>query len=144
GRTGRGSDQGKVVLQTYNPENKVLKVASKHDFKSFYDMEIVERENLTYPPYSKLIKLTLKGKDHKKIQEKALSSAKILNKYIKDNKLNINILGPSTAFIPKKRGEFIWQIILKLNCSINLETRNKLLSVLPVDCNTDIDPESLL
>lgn len=144
GRTGRGSDQGKVVLQTYNPENKVLKVASKHDFKSFYDMEIVERENLAYPPYSKLIKLTLKSKDHKKIQDKALNAAKILSKYIKDNKLNINILGPSTAFIPKKRGEFIWQIILKLNLDINLKKRNKLLNILPVDCNVNIDPESLL
>ena len=144
GRTGRGSNQGKVILQTYNPENKVLKVASKHDFKSFYNIEINERENLAYTPYSKLIKLTLKGRDYKKIQDKALNTAKILSKYIKDNKLNINILGPSTAFIPKIRGNFIWQIILKLNCDIDLEKRNKLLSILPVDCNSDIDPESLL
>ena len=144
GRTGRGSDQGKVIMQTYAPENKVLKVASKHDFKSFYDTEVIERENLAYPPYSKLIKITLKGKDNKKIQDKALNSSKILSRYIKDNKLNINILGPSTAFIPKKRGEFIWQIILKLNCDISLEKRNKLLNILPVDCNVNIDPESLL
>jgi len=144
GRTGRGQDQGKVILQTYNPENKVLKAASKHDFKSFYDLEIVERNNLNYPPFSKLIKLTLKGKDHKKIQNKTINIAKTLSKYIKDNKLNIDILGPSTAFIPKKRGEFIWQIILKIKKDISLEKRNKLLSILSTDCNVDIDPESLL
>lgn len=144
GRTGRGKDQGKVVLQTYAPANKVLDVASKHDFKSFYNIEIVERENLTYPPYSKLIKITLKGKDHEKIQDKALNTAKILIKYIKNNKLNIDILGPSTAFIPKKRGEFIWQIILKLDKNIELKKRNQFLNILPEEWNVDIDPESLL
>jgi primosomal protein N' len=86
----------------------------------------------------------LKGKNYRKVQEKSQNTAKILNQYIKNNKLNVDMLGPSTAFIPKKRGEFIWQIILKLKKNINLEKRNKLLEILPSDWNVDIDPESLL
>ncbi len=144
GRTGRGSDQGKVILQTYNPDNKILKAASKHDYKLFYKEEIRERESLAYPPFSKLIKIIFKNKDFNKTKIKAESIFKIIRKYIQDNKLNITILGPSTAFIPKKRGEFIWQIILKLNDKISLDKRNKLLNILPSDCNVDIDPESLL
>ncbi|MEW6407763.1 MAG: primosomal protein N' [Patescibacteria group bacterium] len=143
GRTGRKDNPGKVILQTYQPENPAILTAVKYDLKTFYKQEISHREELNYPPFSQLIKITFRHKNKQKAREKIFSlHEKLLNakRYTLDA---IDIIGPAPAFIPKIRNFYIWQIILKSKIS-DVKLRNKLLKIIPPGFVVDVDPESLL
>jgi primosomal protein N' (replication factor Y) len=112
GRTGRGLDQGKVILQTYNPESKAIIYAAKHDYVSFYNDEILDRRSLNYPPFAHYIKLLYTNKEQNTAEEKAnILAEKIKN--LNDRNI-IDILGPTPAFLPKVAGRFRWQISLQV------------------------------
>jgi primosomal protein N' (replication factor Y) len=144
GRVGRGKNPGKVILQTYNPENVIIKIASLQDFPVFYNHELKEREGLNYPPLSSLIKLIYQDKNLNRAKEESDKLAKKLGRYIKVNKLPVTLLGPAPSFISKKRNRYFWQLILKIDRELKLEIRNKLLNLVPGDFLCDIDPENLL
>jgi len=59
GRSGRGDAPGKVIIQTFNPQNYALKHAQDHDYKAFYEEEIELRKALRYPPFSRIINLRM-------------------------------------------------------------------------------------
>jgi primosomal protein N' (replication factor Y) len=144
GRTGRGIDAGEVVLQTYSPDNFVIKTSAKHDFVNFYKEEIENRKNLVYPPFSRLVKLLFRHQDKNKAEESAESLAEKLSNKI--NKIglaeNVELIGPFPAFISKVQNNFIYQIIIKVRDSkINI---NDLLDAVPANWISDVDPESLL
>jgi primosomal protein N' (replication factor Y) len=150
GRTGRGEEVGEVILQTYSPNNFVIQAAAKHDFEKFYQEEIASRENLGYPPFTRLIKLFFRHPKQKTAEEAANNlfnkllnrSGKMRNLTRKDTESAIELLGPSPAFIPRIRNNFIYQIIIKIKkTKINI---NKLLNDVPNNWIIDIDPESLL
>lgn len=143
GRTGRKENPGKVILQTYQPENPIISAAASYDFKSFYEKEDISRKELDYPPYSQLIKIIFRHKNKQKAFQKISNLASKLQKEILNHKLNITILGPAPAFIPKVRNYYIWQIILKSKI-FDVKLRNHLLHFIPPGFLVDIDPESLL
>ena len=59
GRAGRGPSAGQVIIQTYNPEHYAIQAAARHDYKSFYDMEINFRRQFKEPPFTQLAALLL-------------------------------------------------------------------------------------
>ncbi|MEG0157393.1 MAG: primosomal protein N', partial [Anaerovoracaceae bacterium] len=71
GRAGRGTERGKVVIQTYTPENYAIKAAARQDYLAFYQQEIQMRELLDYPPYSDLIQLVVSSKNEREAHEGA-------------------------------------------------------------------------
>jgi primosomal protein N' (replication factor Y) len=166
GRTGRGFHPGKVVLQTYNPENFAIISAAKHDYVSFYDREIAAREKYAYPPFSSLIKLTYSHPDSTKAGIEAQKMFDILSEYIEKNataQKAIHLLGPSPSFIEKLAGKYRYQLVLKIpagkhqitstksqSANIlefgiwNLEFTKFLKKNLVKGWEIDIDPESLL
>jgi primosomal protein N' (replication factor Y) (superfamily II helicase) len=81
GRAGRGNGQGEVVIQTYNPDNYAIRSAAAHDYKGFYEQEIAIRKSLNYPPFSKLIKITVSDTSNKICMEKAQRICEQLEKY---------------------------------------------------------------
>jgi primosomal protein N' (replication factor Y) len=146
GRTGRGEHAGKVVVQTYNPDNYAILAAAKHDYQLFYDREIKEREKYGYPPFSELIKLTYSSTDSKKAESEAERLAEILNCNIDKT---CQVLGPSTAFIEKIAGKYRWQIVIKI--PKESQTANHKLRIFEIlrenikpGWTVDISPESLL
>lgn len=144
GRTGRGVEVGEVVLQTYSPDNFVIKTAANHDFDSFYKEEIVNRGNLNYPPFTRLIKLFFRHSDRNKTQQTADSLSEKLNSKTKELNCGsgIEFIGPFPAFIAKIGNNFIYQIIIKIkNFEMNIDD---LLNEVPSNWIIDIDPESLL
>jgi primosomal protein N' (replication factor Y) len=143
GRTGRGNKLGDVILQTYNPKNFVIKAAAQHDYKLFYRKEIREREELKYPPYVKLVKITFENENLDKARESALSTAEKISSFIKSNKFSVSILGPAPAFISKIRKKYRWNIILKIE-SQKFKVCQDLLNLTPLNSTVDIDPEDLL
>ncbi|MBR4942856.1 MAG: primosomal protein N', partial [Clostridia bacterium] len=69
GRSGRAEEKGKVVLQTFDPENEVLRFATSYDFEGFYENEASLRAAMAFPPYSKIVRVMVTGEDDKKCIE---------------------------------------------------------------------------
>ena len=69
GRSGRAQESGKVVLQTFDPENEVLRFAISYDYEGFYQNEISLRAAMAFPPYSKIVRVLVSGEDEKKCIE---------------------------------------------------------------------------
>lgn len=138
GRTGRGTTPGKVIFQTYSPESFVIKTAARHDFVSFYKNEIKTRQELEYPPFTRLIKLIYKNSDPDQAQHEA---QKLFQKLSISNFKLATLLGPAPSFFQKIQGRYIWQIIIKLKDS---NIKDNILKQVPNDWIIDVDPESLL
>ena len=84
GRAGRSPLGGKVVLQTYEPENYAIQAAARHDFAGFYEQEIAYRRDLRYPPFTRLVKLEYRHADPRKAEETAQSLAEHLRGWIRE------------------------------------------------------------
>ena len=69
GRSGRAEEKGKVVLQTFDPENEVLRFATSYDYEGFYENEISLRAAMAFPPFSKIVRILVSGEDDKKTIE---------------------------------------------------------------------------
>ena len=69
GRSGRAEEQGKVVLQTFSPENDVLRFACSYDYGRFYENEVSLRAAAVFPPFSKIVRVLISGEDNKKTLE---------------------------------------------------------------------------
>jgi len=140
GRTGRGDDHGDVILQTYNPDNFAIKTAKMHDYESFYKIEIAERNKFGYPPFSRLVKLTIKNPSQQKAQALALETAKDL---LARRDFPAEILGPVPAFLPKIQNQYQMRIILKTRQE-DTGALFQLLKDLPGYVDIDVDPETIL
>jgi len=109
GRAGRGDEGGEVIVQTYAPDHYAITSASKHDYEKFYKDEISSRKELYFPPFRHIIKLTLRSRNEKKASDSAKTLKNFLIKKLKD----IECIGPAPSRIPKIRGYFRWNILLK-------------------------------
>ncbi|MFC1571945.1 primosomal protein N', partial [Candidatus Margulisiibacteriota bacterium] len=108
GRAGRHHLPGKVIVQTFNPENYAIQAAVKHDYETFYKQEIEHRRELNYPPFTKLISLVISGKEHSKVVKISEDIGTFLKKRIKEG-----VLGPAPAVIARMRGEWRHRILVK-------------------------------
>lgn len=108
GRSGRGAFEGKVMLQTFNPESSIIKYAVNHDYFSFYEEEIKNREKLDYPPFRDIISLMVENSS----KEKAASLSEKLFDLLND-KLRGELLGPVEALIFKLRNLYRYILIVK-------------------------------
>jgi len=138
-----------IFIQTYNPENRLLKWAAQDDWKSFYQDEIESRRQLNYPPFAQIAKLTFRHRQVKIASQEAKFLAAKLHTHNKDSSSKISEALP--AFIPKEKGKFVWQIIIKFPLEPQLKIgkdflsqRDSLLQYVPANWEIDIDPESLL
>jgi primosomal protein N' (replication factor Y) len=109
GRAGRKEKRGKVIIQTTDPDHWVIKLVEQHDFVSFYKNEIIERENYFYPPFYKLITVTLKHKDEPMVEKAAFELAKSLREIFKER-----VLGPEFPIIKRIQNQFLKEIKLKI------------------------------
>ncbi|MEI7891335.1 MAG: primosomal protein N' [bacterium] len=114
GRTGRVGSRytGHIILQTFNPGQKIFEAITSRNYSSFYQKEINSRSALKYPPLGSFIKLSFKNESEEKVlKETANVYAKISNLISQNN--NISITEPSKPMISKIRGKFIMQMLLK-------------------------------
>ena len=125
GRAGRQKEQGKVLIQTFNPDHPVLQMVLKGDYQSLYEAQIAQRRELYYPPYSKMINFIIKDKNLQKCQEAAEWLQKsFANAFEK-------VLGPSDALIPRIKNRYIKEVLIKLRPSKTLpEQKRYILKVL--------------
>jgi len=139
-----------IFIQTYNPENQILKWVAESNWQEFYQNEIALRKELNFPPFAQLIKLSFR---HRQAKIAAQEAKFLATKLRQVNLKNLNVIIGETlpAFIPKEGGYYIWQIILKFPLknikeknSEFLKNRNALLSYVPENWLIEVDPESLL
>ena len=151
GRAGRGENKGKVIFQTYSPQNLFLQNAQNQDYETFFENETKTREMFDYPPYSKIIRLILSSKSEFKAQKASSEIELYLSEYLKKLSLDetILVLGPSPCVINKIRDEFRYNIIIKNKIS-TMGHRTILRFIksikLPKDIKlaVDIDPNDIL
>jgi primosomal protein N' (replication factor Y) (superfamily II helicase) len=110
GRAGRREKRGKVIIQTSHPDHPVLSFILNNTYDEFYNREIADRKQHFYPPFSRLIELTVKHIDKKICRNAASELASIL----RDKLQNVRILGPGEPMISKIRNQFLFSILLKV------------------------------
>ena len=114
GRAGRGPLAGKVILQTYQPENYAIRSAATQDYPRFFREEIAYRREHGNPPFGKLIRLLYTHTNRALCEREALRLAMLL-KQQRDSwgYSDIDILGPVPAYLARLRGQYRWQIVLR-------------------------------
>lgn len=114
GRAGRKEKQGKVIIQTYSPDHPVIQKVIHNDYEGMYEQEIEEREKYGYPPFYRLIKITVKHRE----RERSAEAASVLTKRLK-NKLEGRVLGPETPAISRIKNLYINQLMIKYERKIS-------------------------
>ena len=147
GRAGRGNDPGRVIIQTYTPEHQVIQAVRRHEYQSFIETELQQREALNYPPYGRLILLRLSSTDAAQVQETAEMLAATLTHKDEDSAA-YEILGPAPATILRVANRYRWQIMLKFapDSLPHLPdfTELRLLCPSSVSLTIDVDPLNLM
>jgi len=109
GRAGRSKKQGKVMIQTYNPYHQILQQVSITDYTTMYKEQMQDRWQYHYPPYYRLIKITLKHKDYQKTETGVNWLVRALQ-----NVFGENVLGPSSPAVSRIRNQYIKNVMIKI------------------------------
>ncbi len=109
GRAGRTDEQGKVLIQSYQPNHRILQQVTTNDIKTMYKEQVYERQNFKYPPFYKLIRITLKSRDYNKLNEASDWLATYLRKSFCDQ-----ILGPEFPAVARIRNQYHKNIQVKV------------------------------
>ncbi len=120
GRSGRSEKQGKVIIQTYNPDHNTIQQVVRNDYEGMYKEQLYERQIYKYPPYFKLIKLTLKHRDFDKLKEGSMWLYQVMQQ-----NFTIPVLGPEEPPISRIRNEYIRTIMIKIPLNQNLQGTKK-------------------
>ncbi|NUO03729.1 MAG: primosomal protein N', partial [Saprospiraceae bacterium] len=147
GRAGRKHKRGKVLIQAFNTGHPVLREVLNNDFTSFFAREIRERQEFRYPPFTRLIRITLKHKKPEVVNEAGERFAEFLK-----TELGWRVLGPAVPAVARVRNFFLLDVLLKLERDSALIQRAKLLiadathriqsetGLSGVRVNVDVDP----
>jgi primosomal protein N' (replication factor Y) (superfamily II helicase) len=169
GRAGRGDVEGEVVVQAFTPFHPAIQFARRHDFLGFYEQELEFREQLKYPPFSRVALLTLKGRNEEKVKFSADHLKRVLEKQFQESKVrgpkfkvpaaapavdlgpwtsDLVILGPAPAPLLRAETFYRHQIMLRTQrmSALSRELAQTLQSLALADDVTltvDIDPVDL-
>lgn len=140
GRAGRSERGGRVIMQTYQPDNYVIQAAARHDFGAFYQKELELRRLSAYPPFSRLVRLEYRHTDEKRALAEAETLAEIIREEMQAAGMYASsVIGPHPCFIPRLYGRYRYQLVLR---GPNPAT---LLPTLPLrGWTVEIDPPNLL
>jgi len=147
GRAGRGDVEGAVFVQAFTPFHPAIQYARRHDFVGFYEQEIEFREQLKYPPASRVALLTLKGRNEEKVKFSAEHLKRELEKKLTSLK-DLVIAGPAPAPLLRAENYYRYQIMLRTRAMSALSRELAAIVqalTLPDDVTlaVDIDPVSL-
>ena len=150
GRAGRSDKPGRVIIQTYMPEEYSIQKSIENDYEGFYNKEIFMRKLMNYPPFSNILVVYLSSKEEsiiKKVFDNIYGICK--NKF--ENNKEIQILGPSPCDVLRINEFFRWKLIFKGNIS---KDTLKFVKEAVYDCvkndynsirvSLDINPNSLI
>ncbi|MBQ8428341.1 MAG: primosomal protein N' [Clostridia bacterium] len=114
GRSGRAEEKGKVVLQTYDPENEVLRYATAYDYEGFYQNEISLRRGAAYPPFSKIVRVLVSGEDNQKTLDALKEIYFELEALYRANEGKFLFFNKMSAPIKKIQDKHRYQVLMRL------------------------------
>ncbi len=148
GRSGRREKQGKAIIQTYNPQDIYVQAAARLDTKKFYNISLAERNELCYPPFSRIARIVLTGKKKPAVEELSIQMGDILRSG------NFETLGPSPAPLERLQGLWRYHIVVKIEIDMPFSFHNHFqiklgLEILEkktrgVKVQVDMDPVTML
>ncbi|MBN1992539.1 MAG: primosomal protein N' [Anaerolineae bacterium] len=142
GRAGRSPLGGRVIVQTYNPDQVAIEAAANHDYEGFYHTELAFRREQTYPPFKRLALLLYSGPGPERSAAEAQKLADRLRLYIERQGLPaVEIIGPTPAYVRRVRNQYRWHILLRAQDPAAIL---RPLTPLPQGWRVDIDPVTLL
>ena len=121
GRAGRENLPGKVIIQSYNPENFSIQCAKKQNYENFYQTEIALRKQLKYPPFCDITVVSFNGLQETEIQQASTWMYECLKNSLKGE--SFKIFKPMPAPIDKIQNRYRWRIILKGNMTSQVNDR---------------------
>lgn len=147
GRAGRREEQGKVFIQTYNPDHQILQNVTTYDYVKTVNEILYERKSFLYPPYLRLIQLTFRHAKKEKVEKAAMEFAKLMKIYLDDK----HLLGPEEPSIGRIKNQYIRNVLIKIpeNKSAksikqliqnNLDTLKTVSVFRSVRIDVDVDP----
>lgn len=115
GRAGRQEKKGKVIIQTFNPYHNIIQQVTNYDYVGMYKEQMYDRHNFKYPPFYRLVKLTLKHREFEKLKEASFWLYNSLK-----NELGVPVLGPEEPAINRIRNQYIRVILIKIPQNVPL------------------------
>jgi primosomal protein N' (replication factor Y) len=141
GRAGRSPLGGRVIVQTYAPDQPAIVAASEHDYLGFYNEELRFRYEQGYPPFRRLARLRYSDYGYQKSHRAAQEMADRLRLWVdRQGFPTVDIIGPAPAYVQRVRSKFRWQIL------VNAPDPASVLGPVPMPLGwqVDIDPVSLV
>ncbi len=142
GRSGRGEKAGRTVIQTYSPESAVILEAARHDYKAFYDEEILLRKALNYPPFCDIINILVSGREEEKVQKAAQALYKKIEAALGGE---VQLFRAAPCGVHKVKNMYRWHVWMKGRLTKDMAARlrtviesEKTLSVI-----VDVNPHTL-
>ncbi len=146
GRAGRKNKQGKVMIQAFNPSHPILDMVLHHNYEAMYQSQLVERERFNYPPFCRIVQLSVRHIDADLINKAADELAKRLR-----GLFGKRVLGPEYPTVSRIRNQYLKNILIKFEKGIPLpkakeEIRNAIVKLnahpdyKPVRVVIDVDP----
>lgn len=123
GRAGRTLNQGTVFIQTFNPQQAIIQQVVAHNYEAMYQSQIKERDQYVYPPYCRLVKISVKDKKFIKME----AAANWISQSLKNN-LDSPILGPEQPPVGRVRNQYITNILIKIPKKQSLQDTKKIIA----------------
>lgn len=144
GRAGREKSEGKVIIQTYNPENFSIEYAKRQDYNLFYDTEIALRKQLKYPPFCDIILISFNSSNEKELNDTSIFIYNYLSRNL--NADQFKVFKPMPCPIDKIQNRLRWRIIIKgkmtekinyvlNNCLVDIYNKNLKNTRISIDVN---------
>lgn len=116
GRAGRREGAGEVVIQTRQPDHPILEYVKGHNYQGFYDMEIEERKNYLYPPFTRLIYIYIKHRDPRDLDDLAIAYGRRLRQLFGNR-----VFGPEEPAIGRVQSLYIRKLMLKIELNASMK-----------------------
>ena len=116
GRAGRAEVSGRVIVQTYDPDHYGIRLAAAQDYRAFYTRESAYRRQAMYPPFTVIVRIVYSGRDAEAVKAAALADEARLGAFLDERSARADAiqLAATEAPIRQIRGEYRWQLLLKL------------------------------
>ena len=149
GRTGRGAQGGRVLVQTFNPENKAIVAATTHDYVGFAAAELPHRQAFNYPPFGFLARIVVRSESQAQAEQMTDHIAECLTRAAQELNHTITVLGPAAATVEKLRGMYRFHVLINATVAGHLQTtisraEQYVKSIDGVQWIVDIDPQDML
>lgn len=132
GRSGRGEKPGRAVIQTYTPQNEIIRQAAAQDYNSFYNAEIELRKLQGTPPFADIIAITASGQNEDLVLHCCTDIRNVLMASVK-NRGDVRILGPAPLAVVKVNNRYRYRV--NISCRADAEMR-AVVSAILIKCNT--------